>query len=151
TRDQLSIPYGYLLWARHVLEAERSSRGMQRAVIFYDEIMADWRASTAKVARQLGFALNVDADSETEADVFLATELKHHSFSIEDLKQDEMAPSFAPTIYESLLAFASNSVEDRSSMLDRLHSQISERGDPVFDILNREIVARRKELDRRFS
>lgn len=151
TRDLLSIPYGYLLWARHVLEAERSSRGMQRAVIFYDEIMADWRASTAKVARQLGITLNVDTDSEIEADVFLAAELKHHSFSIEDLKQDEMAPSFASTIYKSLLAFASNSVEDCYSMLDRLHSQIGEHGDPVFDILNGEIVARRKELDWRFS
>lgn len=50
---------GLLLWLRHVLDAERHSRSMPRAVVDYAELLSDWRLSLA--ALQVGASLPLPA------------------------------------------------------------------------------------------
>jgi hypothetical protein len=57
---------GLLLWLRHVLDAERHSRQLPRAVVDYGQLLADWRLGLA--ALQVGALLPLpDPDAATAA------------------------------------------------------------------------------------
>ena len=49
-RDQLSSPYSGLLWARHLIEAERNTRDQARAIVSYDELFTGYDAVVGRVA-----------------------------------------------------------------------------------------------------
>ncbi|MBR0673827.1 sulfotransferase family protein [Neoroseomonas soli] len=53
-RDQITPAYAGLLWARHVIEAERDSRDLPRVVVTYADLLADWRAVAANISRLPG-------------------------------------------------------------------------------------------------
>lgn len=48
-RDQMSASYAGLLWARHVIAAERDSRGLPRVAVAYAQLMEDWRSVAARI------------------------------------------------------------------------------------------------------
>jgi hypothetical protein len=69
-----------LLWLRHVLDAEVATRDLPRAVITFEDLLADWQA----VAGRLGSELKINwprlgALSELEIDNFLTPGLRHHT------------------------------------------------------------------------
>ncbi|MGH8501275.1 MAG: glycosyltransferase [Gammaproteobacteria bacterium] len=89
-RDKLHHCQSHLLWLRHVLEAERWTRGQRRAFVSYEHLMADWRAAMTPAWRQLGLGeLTVDPSAAREIDAFLQTDLRHHSSSRDDLENDQ--------------------------------------------------------------
>ena len=53
-RDGIGAGYAYLLWLQHYLDAERDSRGYARAVLTYDQLLADPVGSLGWVAEVLG-------------------------------------------------------------------------------------------------
>lgn len=53
-RDGMAMDKALLIWLRHVLDAERLSRGCRRAAVDMDEVMADWRAAFGRIGEQLG-------------------------------------------------------------------------------------------------
>lgn len=53
-RDALPRDVALLIWLRHVLEAEWSSRTVRRSVLRYDNVLADWRQAVARVETDLG-------------------------------------------------------------------------------------------------
>src|SRR5581483_9655837 len=57
-RDGLNAGCAAILWLRHVLEAERGSRGAARAIVHYEDLVggAGWRAVAARLAAQFGIA-----------------------------------------------------------------------------------------------
>jgi hypothetical protein len=61
-------------WLHHMLEAERASRGLRRAVLFYDDLMRDWRRciAAAPVAWPRAAAAG-------DVDAFLAPARRHHA------------------------------------------------------------------------
>ncbi len=60
-------------WLHHVLEAERLTRGIPRAVIFYDELLRDWRRCMATAGERAGIAWPLPmALVEQDIDAFLA-------------------------------------------------------------------------------
>ncbi len=77
-RDGFAGEKSGLLWADHVLSAERSSRGFTRAFVSYDELLSDPVATLERVEQQLG----VDwprslAESAAELRSFVTPELRH--------------------------------------------------------------------------
>ena len=52
-RDGVLPEYGTLLWLRHVLDAERTSRGRPRSHVDIDAIARDWAAEMTRVADEL--------------------------------------------------------------------------------------------------
>ncbi|MEA3390672.1 MAG: hypothetical protein U9R64_15535 [Pseudomonadota bacterium] len=55
-RNGFDIGYGYLVWLRHVLDAEAGGRGQRRSFTSYDRILADWPTETEKIAADLGIS-----------------------------------------------------------------------------------------------
>jgi GT2 family glycosyltransferase len=80
-RDGLPVAAAMILWLRHVLEAERATRGHTRTIAHYEELMTPggWPDVAARIAGELKIAWPRDA-GETEAAVesYLAAELRHH-------------------------------------------------------------------------
>jgi hypothetical protein len=80
-RDGIPPAMGRLLWLRHVLAAERETRGQARIFISYQDLLADWRAAVSKVFAHAGLALP-DLESggaiAAEVEAYLDPRLRHH-------------------------------------------------------------------------
>ncbi len=72
-RNHLPEAYSAPQWLHHVLEAERLTRGLPRAVIFYDELLRDWRRCIATAGKRAGIVWPLPmAAAEQDIDAFLA-------------------------------------------------------------------------------
>lgn len=68
-----------LAWLRHMLDAERHSRGAPRVFVDYDDLLSDWRGQADRIAQALGMAWpNRSLASETAIDGFLSPQQRHH-------------------------------------------------------------------------
>jgi len=78
-RDGLDPSRSGLLWLRYTLEADHGSRGLRRAFVAYDELLADWRGSIAALTHCLGMVWPNDIGSAAPAiDPFLDQRHRHH-------------------------------------------------------------------------
>ncbi len=75
-RNQISPAYAGLLWASHLIEAERSTRDLPRLVIAFDDALRDWRSTAERLRGLLGVA--EAAADEAELAASLRPELRHH-------------------------------------------------------------------------
>ncbi|TFL15941.1 hypothetical protein [Jannaschia formosa] len=83
-RDNFSRDYSYLLWLRHVLDAEVSTRDLRRSFTSYDNLLENWPG----VAQKLGDELEIHWPrfSHINAETLNSSvkqELKHHRISPE--------------------------------------------------------------------
>ena len=75
-RNQLSAGYAGLLWASHMLAAERDTRDLPRIAVDYDDLVANPRAAARRVAGLLAGAVPpVDADRIASP---VRDDLRHH-------------------------------------------------------------------------
>jgi hypothetical protein len=78
-RNGLPEPALAPLWLHYTLAAERNSRGLPRAVVFYDDLLRDWRGCMARAGRDAGIAWSVGMDRDrADIDAFLAPSYWHH-------------------------------------------------------------------------
>lgn len=104
-RDRFTPPYSALLWLRHTLDAERSTRGACRVFVAYDELVADWPA----IAKQLDNALGVKwprPEWEASADIagYVLPEHQHHRGSDLLLAADRRVNRWVKDAHHSLKA-----------------------------------------------
>jgi hypothetical protein len=66
-------------WLHYMLEAERLSRGLNRAVIFYDDLLRDWRDCIQRAGRQAAIDWPLPFDQASQAvDAYLAVSARHY-------------------------------------------------------------------------
>jgi len=79
SRDGTTPAYAHLLWLRHMIDAERATRAMARAVVEYDGMLSDWRGTMARIAPLAGRdGWKPDEDEAAEIGAFLDPNLRHH-------------------------------------------------------------------------
>jgi hypothetical protein len=68
------------IWLRHVLDAERATRGLKRAVVFYQDLLRDWRGVTQNAAHLMHITWPAAGAPETAQliDLFLSESDRHH-------------------------------------------------------------------------
>lgn len=67
-------------WLHYMLEAERASRGLNRAFVSYDGLMDDWRSCMRQAARVAGIAWPRPIEAAgRDVDEFLAPPLRHQT------------------------------------------------------------------------
>ena len=121
-RDQLSANVAGVLWARHMIEAERHSRDLPRAFVRYDGLLHDWRA----VAETLMPLLEDEVDArDAQPGAALHPELRHYDSAD--------APPFHPrlrdllaAIQSALLSLAERDDAEGRAVLDRLASALDD-------------------------
>ncbi|MEJ0095230.1 MAG: hypothetical protein WDN46_18045 [Methylocella sp.] len=101
-RDGFSLEKGLLIWLRHVLDAERETRHLPRAIVAMDDLFEDWRGAMTKIGRLL--EIEWPAFDETIAvaiDNFISRDLRHQT-----APTDGLPAMFAWTIkaYDAMLA-----------------------------------------------
>ena len=66
-------------WLHHMLEAERASRGLGRAFVFYDDLLQAWRTCMARAGELSGVAWPRSLDlAGSDIDNFLSRSSRHH-------------------------------------------------------------------------
>jgi len=89
-RDGFSEASGFLIWLRHVLEAEAASRHAPRHIFHWSDFLNDWRAELSLAMEQLGTSLPAWSDFTAETvDAFLDVKLRH-------AHHDRTLPAHAP-------------------------------------------------------
>jgi hypothetical protein len=79
-RDRFSLEKGLLMWLRHVLDAERESRDLPRAVVAMDDLLEDWREVMTKIGRLLGIEWPISDEAKAAAvDNFISRDLRHQN------------------------------------------------------------------------
>jgi glycosyltransferase involved in cell wall biosynthesis len=62
-RNGLAPARGYLLWLRHVIDAEQATRGLPRAIVTYSALLDDWQ----RMVRTLGSRLEITTGERKQA------------------------------------------------------------------------------------
>ena len=98
TRDEMTVVEGLMLWLRHVLDAERDSRGLPRAFVSMENLLADWEGALDRVGRQID-VIWPDVNA-AEISAFLEPSLRHHNRSA-----DGAAGVWATEVHDALSEF----------------------------------------------
>ncbi len=78
-RNALPEVHGALLWLRHVLDAEHASRGLPRAVVLYDRLLARPAETLRGLQEPLGLIWpRLSEMVSAEIGSFVSPELRHH-------------------------------------------------------------------------
>jgi hypothetical protein len=79
SRDGFPSVKAALMWLRHVIDAERMTRDLPRAIVTYDALLSDWQGVITSLGAGLGMSWpRRNAATEIEIERFLAAELRHH-------------------------------------------------------------------------
>jgi GT2 family glycosyltransferase len=135
-RDRLGAARAGLLWLRHVLEAERGTRGRRRAIVHYEDLVAGggWRDAMARIAGEIGIAWP-DSASEAAVDDYLAPELRHHRTAEagRDVGAGSVVGHWIETVYEAFATPAEGLLRDTCDTVARELEHAEETFLPLLD------------------
>ena len=107
-RDGMDPSVGYLVWLRHVLDAERGTRGEQRVFTTFGELLSNWNEVTTRIAEGLDISWpRYSPRVVSEIDAFLDRRLRNHSLGDHDILAGSSAPDWVCTAYQILLKWSS--------------------------------------------
>ncbi|RUX75753.1 glycosyltransferase [Mesorhizobium sp. M7A.F.Ca.US.006.04.2.1] len=117
-RDRSTPGFGALLWLRHELDAEHSTRGAPRAFVSYEGMMQGWRPRLDKIAAALSVAWPRSmAAAAVDIDAHISTDYRHHAATDGALFADERIASWVKDTYSALKALESDA-NDAKAMAD---------------------------------
>jgi hypothetical protein len=114
-----------LLWLRHVLDAESSTRNLPRAIVSYDGLMHDWSAVVAAMGSRLQISWpKKSAVTEINIERFLSQEFHHHTNTLQELSAKKEIVDWLKDSYAALrhLSLQPERKEHLAS-LDRVRSE----------------------------
>ena len=154
-RDEIPVREGLLLWLRHVLDAERFTRGRDRCFVPYAELLNDWRSVADKLSRTLHVAWpTAPSAARSKIDRFLSREHRHHQSSYQDLEVRPDVFDWVLATYDAVTKLSA-SRESETQYFERLDdiSRDFDRASRVFGALvlqkNAQIDDYSRQLDER--
>jgi hypothetical protein len=103
-RDGLSPAYVWLLWLRHVLDAEAETRGMARAILDWPRFLDHSRKELARANEQLGLTWPYWGESAlADIDRFVSADLRHQRASEADLGANAAVSYLVRRTYAAML------------------------------------------------
>jgi len=125
-RNDFPPAKSYLLWLRHVLDAERATRHLPRAVVPYKDLLDDWRGVITEVTAKTGLHWPRRSDrAELDIDRFLADALRHHVADDVRLSARSDIIDWVKEAY-SLLIADQREAKNKFKRLDRIHAEFDE-------------------------
>jgi hypothetical protein len=134
-RDGFHRSKSYVLWLRHILEAERNTRGRRRVFVTYDQLMHDWRG----VLQRASDALLVPwprrlSEIDVRFEAIIADRLRHHSVAAEDIDARDEIPVWVKRAYLAALSAATDNEEAQLSTFDAIRAEL-DTADTAFEPL----------------
>ncbi|MEO1084315.1 MAG: sulfotransferase [Acidobacteriota bacterium] len=125
-RDGFSREKSDLLWAEHMLDAERHSRGRRRAVVDYRQLLDDPIDAVGKLGDRLHFAWPRSGARAHEAiSHFLDRGLRHHRGKA--IQARGRLGDLLPRLHRELLDVATSGREPDRELFDTLDAQLQGR------------------------
>jgi hypothetical protein len=146
SRDGMPLAEASLLWLRHVLDAEAATRRHRRAILFYGDLLKDWRGELRRVrlGTQPGRGCvwpNSPEDAAEQIDGFLNSALRHHALSDADIISDPVTSGWIADIHDALRQLRRNpALSEALATFDRVRCEF-DRAAPVIDRMQRDIRA----------
>src|ERR1019366_6499945 len=98
-RDGLPLAHGCLLWLRHVLDAERETRGSRRVFVHYHDLLSDPARVASLIASQLTEkTLALNERNGRKVSSLIDPKLRHHVAEPEELHRPE---AFYPWLWDA--------------------------------------------------
>ena len=89
-RDKLSLARGLRLWLQYSLNAIRSTRGLERLLVFYEDIVADWKGELKSMASFIGKSRGAERASTLRlAEEFVDASMRHHVSETLDVRNGQ--------------------------------------------------------------
>ena len=132
--DGRSTGFLFLLWLRHVLEAEAASRHVPRVFVRYDDLLEDPLAVLGRTATALGVSWPSISLPETENEIraVLSPDHRSHELTRDDLSADPHCTQSVWRVFEILDRWADGDVRPEDTMeLDRIKAMIDEVTTPL--------------------
>lgn len=139
-RDGTTPAFAQLLLLRHMIEAERATRGLSRAIVDYDAMLSDWRSIVPRLLPLTGGTMP-EGDVAAAIDAFLDPSLRHH-FGGEDALASPLGP-IVTAVCDGLAALAEEDGEAARARLDAAYAQLDAASWLVDDIIHDELRHRR--------
>ena len=126
-RNSFPPAKSYLLWLRHVLDAEKATRQLPRAIVNYSDLLNNWRRLVGRVTTETGVHWPRPSNySEFEIDQFLTDTLRHHASDFTQLTDRTDVTVWVKEAYRLLLEMTgSHKAKDQFNQLDRIHSEFN--------------------------
>ncbi|MBC2777120.1 tetratricopeptide repeat protein [Parasphingopyxis marina] len=116
-RDGMTREHALLLWQSHMIEAEYHSRGLPRALIGYDAVLSDWRATLGSAMAAIGAPFAPAASACEAIEAFLDPRHRHAALPADAiLEADDIAQPFKD-LYSTL---QDGSLDANAERFDRL-------------------------------
>ncbi|MGK7907108.1 MAG: glycosyltransferase [Synechococcus sp.] len=162
SRDGLDLATSLLLWLQHFLAAERHTRNCRRSFVTFDELLADWRKTVARIAFDLDMKLEPDEVAAAEIDQFLQPSRRHNCKSPSELTLNEEVTQWIIDAYNWSLRASRGETADTKE-LDDIHAAFVEadrayrpilisRGEAAWNLererLQKTLINRERESDR---
>lgn len=140
-RDGTTPAYAQLLWLRHMIDAERATRGLNRAVVDYDAILADWRDAAARLLPLTGGTMP-DGEAAEAIDAFLDPSLRHHDGGGASAIEAPLGPIVA-AVRDGMAALAARDDAAARAALDEAYAGLEALPWLADDIIHDELRHRR--------
>jgi hypothetical protein len=102
-RNGFEPAYGHLLWLRHMVDAEFSSRGTPRIFASYDRLIKGWARFVADAETALGIAWPRFSDqAAAEIETFLSEKYRHHNEAVETVVENPTLSKWLRETYRIL-------------------------------------------------
>ena len=126
-RNGFELQAGYLMWLRHVLDAEVSSRGVPRFFTDYDSLLDDWRGMVVKARMRLGIDWPQDPGAVSDQiDAFLSDKYRHHHENGDELLQKSGFPTWMRDAFRVFTKWIANGESERDyATLDRIRQELN--------------------------
>jgi hypothetical protein len=99
-RNSIQEEHSLLLWTRHFLAAERTTRDYKRSFIGYDNLLRDWRGTVDKIGQDIGVNWPRQSPaSDVEITRLISTALRHHHYSDTQLYLRKNVSDWVKTVF----------------------------------------------------
>ncbi len=127
-RDGISLNKGVLLWLRHSLDAEATTRTNARSLVLWSEFRQDWRGACEKIAAEIDLSWPKLSDrSSYEIEKFLSDALVHHESNPHELRIHREVNEWAARAFEALSDLSRNPMSNSAmATLDHIRDQFDQ-------------------------
>lgn len=116
-RNGMSTAECLLLWLRHVLEAEKLTRGRPRKLILWDDFIKNWRGVLKGIASEVQWSTpDLEGACGDGIDAFLSADLKHEHRDGAALDNDPESHVWLREAWRALNALAAGRDLDEAQM-----------------------------------
>jgi hypothetical protein len=124
-RDGLLAGESHLLWLRHLLDAEATTRDLPRVFVPYDALLADWRSAVHAMAVRLQYRWpRLAEQAAPDINQFLDPKLCHHQSANRDPGEGDRRADLAQRGWELFSRLASRPEPAITAELDSLRAEL---------------------------